>query len=112
MLSHLPLASPSPLFLKLHSLPQRDILDICPSSLTMAQQLTLIEMERLRHISPEEFVQAFANETSKLSAACRHAQSPVCVEAYTHWFNRLSYFIATEIIMVSSVGEKLNTYLN
>lgn len=81
---------------------QRDVLDICPSSLTMAQQLTLIEMERLRHISPEEFVQAFANETSKLSAACRHAQSPVCIEAYTHWFNRLSYFVATEIIMVST----------
>ncbi|XP_065361614.1 ras-GEF domain-containing family member 1B [Calliphora vicina] len=38
------------------------IMDLCPSCAQLAHQLTAIELERLSHIGPEEFVQAFAKE--------------------------------------------------
>lgn len=38
------------------------IMDLCPSCAHLAHQLTAIELERLSHIGPEEFVQAFAKE--------------------------------------------------
>ena len=40
---------------------------MCPSPLVLAQQLTHIELERLSMIGPEEFVQAFAKETDKVT---------------------------------------------
>lgn len=38
------------------------IMDLCPSCAQLAHQLTAIELDRLSHIGPEEFVQAFAKE--------------------------------------------------
>lgn len=46
------------------SIPTTDIFELCPNPLQLAQHLTAIELERLRFIGPEEFVQAFAKETS------------------------------------------------
>ncbi|XP_049563627.1 ras-GEF domain-containing family member 1C isoform X4 [Orcinus orca] len=40
----------------------RELLSICSDPYTLAQQLTHIELERLQHIGPEEFVQAFVNK--------------------------------------------------
>lgn len=36
---------------------QSSVLTICPNPAMTAQQLTHIELERLSHIGPEEFVQ-------------------------------------------------------
>lgn len=38
------------------------MMDMCPSCAHLAHQLTAIELERLSHIGPEEFVQAFAKD--------------------------------------------------
>ncbi|KAI4569155.1 hypothetical protein MJT46_006449 [Ovis ammon polii x Ovis aries] len=40
----------------------RELLGICSDPYVLAQQLTHVELEQLRHIGPEEFVQAFVNK--------------------------------------------------
>ena len=75
---------------------------MCPSPLVLAQQLTHIELERLSMIGPEEFVQAFAKDDTS-ETAYKDMKKTNNLEAYVQWFNRLSYFVATEICMVSAV---------
>ncbi|GCB62907.1 hypothetical protein scyTo_0004326 [Scyliorhinus torazame] len=80
---------------------QRDILTICSDPYTLAQQLTHVELERLSHIGPEEFVQAFAHkDTYDNNKTCfNDLKKTSNLEAYVEWFNRLSYLVATEICM-------------
>ncbi|CAG7786660.1 unnamed protein product [Allacma fusca] len=73
------------------------ILSICPSPVTLAQQLTHIELERLSHIGAEEFVQAFAKDNITVEAKYKDMKKTHNLEFYVQWFNRLSYFVATEI---------------
>ncbi|XP_055857664.1 ras guanine nucleotide exchange factor M-like [Episyrphus balteatus] len=72
------------------------ICDICPNAALLAHQLTHIELERLSHIGPEEFVQAFAKENHLESFS--DMKKTRNLESYVQWFNRLSYFTATEIV--------------
>ncbi|KAM7354934.1 ras-GEF domain-containing family member 1B isoform 1-T2 [Cochliomyia hominivorax] len=95
------------------------IMDLCPSCAQLAHQLTAIELERLSHIGPEEFVQAFAKEyqnsknvatASSNNTASQGQQSQIMqtslndikktrnLESYVEWFNRLSYLTASEIV--------------
>ncbi|CAD7005399.1 unnamed protein product [Ceratitis capitata] len=95
------------------------IMDICPSCAQLAHQLTAIELERLSHIGPEEFVQAFAKEyqhnidgkssTTTTTATGKNAanidsttlndmKKTRNLESYVEWFNRLSYLTASEIV--------------
>ncbi|EPQ06956.1 Ras-GEF domain-containing family member 1C [Myotis brandtii] len=57
---------------------RRELLGVCSDPYRLAQQLTLVELARLRHIGPEEFVQAFVNKdplaSTKLSKKKRRAQ--------------------------------------
>lgn len=53
---------------------QVDICDICDTPVILAEQLTHIEMERLHFIGPEEFVQAFAEETKEKIEVCTFPQ--------------------------------------
>uniref|UniRef100_A0A8C6UYH6 RasGEF domain family member 1C n=1 Tax=Neogobius melanostomus TaxID=47308 RepID=A0A8C6UYH6_9GOBI len=80
----------------------KDILSICNDPYTLAQQLTHIELEHLRRIGPEEFVQAF-EQKDPLDATqpCYSDQKKKTtnLEAYVRWFNRLCYLVATEICM-------------
>lgn len=104
------------------------IMDLCPSCAQLAHQLTAIELDRLSHIGPEEFVQAFAKEyqnsitnsannsssaggggsNSSSAAAGGHVMSTSLndmkktrnLESYVEWFNRLSYLTASEIVKV------------
>ena len=103
---------------------------MCDSPLTLAQQLTHIELERLSMIDPEEFVQAFALEknnkdvsqvfslpNSRNCLLFKQRVTIVCFAEqdmamhfnffkyfkYVYLFNRLSYFIATEICMVRTL---------
>lgn len=81
-----------------------NLLDLCVDPLRIAQQLTLIEFERLSFIGPQEFVQTFIKEQLKnpiwadklpvdVKSKCTRN-----VENYVDWFNRLSYLVATEIL--------------
>nr|XP_033783484.1 ras-GEF domain-containing family member 1C [Geotrypetes seraphini]XP_033783485.1 ras-GEF domain-containing family member 1C [Geotrypetes seraphini]XP_033783486.1 ras-GEF domain-containing family member 1C [Geotrypetes seraphini] len=80
---------------------QRDILSVCSDSYTLAQQLTHVELERLSHIGPEEFVQAFVHkDLLESTKPCFTDQKKTSnLEAYVKWFNRLCYLVATEICM-------------
>ncbi|KAH8306946.1 hypothetical protein KR044_001451, partial [Drosophila immigrans] len=110
------------------STPQPDevfgIMDICGSCEHLAHQLTAIELERLSHIGPEEFVQAFAKDYQHAKGASSDALAAGAgagttggsgggasvnssltdmkktrnLESYVQWFNRLSYLTASEIV--------------
>ncbi|XP_006814037.1 ras-GEF domain-containing family member 1B-like [Saccoglossus kowalevskii] len=79
---------------------QTNVIEICPDPYIMAQQLTHIELERLTNIGPEEFVQAFMKkETDDIKIPFQDIKKTNNLEAYVEWFNRLSYFVATEVCM-------------
>ncbi|OXA65017.1 Ras-GEF domain-containing family member 1B-A [Folsomia candida] len=71
------------------------VLTMCPSPSMLAQQLTHIELERLSKIGPEEFVQAFAKDSSQVEY--KDMKKTRNLESYVQWFNRLSYYCASEI---------------
>ncbi|XP_016959390.1 ras-GEF domain-containing family member 1B [Drosophila biarmipes] len=89
------------------------IMDMCPSCAHLAHQLTAIELERLSHIGPEEFVQAFAKDYQQQAKdGSKEGNKGKCsgtgslndmkktrnLESYVQWFNRLSYLTASEIV--------------
>nr|CAD7593738.1 unnamed protein product [Timema genevievae] len=76
---------------------QMDVTELCPNPALLAQQLTHIELERLSYIGPEEFVQAFAKENPHLETSFKDMKKTRNLESYVQWFNRLSYFVATEV---------------
>ncbi|XP_066303850.1 ras-GEF domain-containing family member 1B-like isoform X2 [Branchiostoma lanceolatum] len=81
---------------------QKDILNVCNDPVVMAQQLTHIEMERISHIGPEEFVQSFVSKDVAEwdeRTLFQDMKKTSNLEAYVEWFNRLSYMVATEICM-------------
>lgn len=99
------------------STPQPDevfgIMDICPSCEHLAHQLTAIELERLSHIGPEEFVQAFAKDYQQAgggggvtgtTSTLNDMKKTRNLESYVQWFNRLSYLTASEIVKVGGAG--------
>ncbi|XP_018331886.1 ras-GEF domain-containing family member 1B-A isoform X1 [Agrilus planipennis] len=76
-----------------------DILELCPKPEILAQQLTHVELERLSFIGPEEFVQAFAKENLHIeSSLINDTKKTHNLEQYIQWFNRLSYFVATQVL--------------
>ncbi|XP_011499976.1 PREDICTED: uncharacterized protein LOC105363872 [Ceratosolen solmsi marchali] len=78
-------------------LTQVDVTELCPLATVLAQQLTHVELERLSYIGPEEFVQAFAKESPHLETSFKDMKKTRNLESYVQWFNRLSYFVATEV---------------
>jgi len=74
-----------------------DVTEVCSSPLMLAQQLTHIELERLSFIGPEEFVQAFAKENPNIETSFKDMKKTRNLESYIQWFNRLSYFVATQV---------------
>lgn len=79
---------------------QCDVTEVCSSPLTLSQQLTHIELERLSFIGPEEFVQAFAKENPNVETSFKDMKKTRNLESYIQWFNRLSYFVATQVCSV------------
>ncbi|XP_074068323.1 ras-GEF domain-containing family member 1C isoform X4 [Macrotis lagotis] len=67
----------------------------------MIRRIAPCDEERLSHIGPEEFVQAFVHKDSLDSTkSCFSEQNKTNnLEAYVKWFNRLCYLVATEICM-------------
>lgn len=78
-----------------------DIIELCAQPAILAYQLTHIELERLSYIGPEEFVQAFAKDNPNVDTTMKDMKKTRNLESYVHWFNRLSYLVATEIVKVS-----------
>ncbi|KAL8577352.1 hypothetical protein ACOMHN_044857 [Nucella lapillus] len=76
--------------------PTTDIVEVCPSAVVLAQQLTHIELERLSMIGPEEFIQAFCKE-KRDSESHSEVRRTSNLEAYVQWFNHLSCVVASEI---------------
>lgn len=79
-----------------------DVTEICPNAGILAQQLSHVELERLSYIGPEEFVQAFAKENPHLETSFKDMKKTHNLEQYVQWFNRLSYFVATQVCKVST----------
>ena len=80
--------------------------EVCSSPLTLSQQLTHIELERLSFIGPEEFVQAFAKENPNVETSFKDMKKTRNLESYIQWFNRLSYFVATQVCSVRYAGSR------
>lgn len=78
-----------------------EITEMCPNPSILAQQLTHMELERLSFIGPEEFVQAFAKENPNIETSFKDMKKTRNLEQYVQWFNRLSYFVATQVVKVS-----------
>ncbi|CAF0736370.1 unnamed protein product [Didymodactylos carnosus] len=93
-----------------------DIMNECQTPLLFAQQLTHIELDRLKPIGAEElllyFIMKMANEEAKVHPK-KHLSSmnntninmlvhdkkhTFCLEAYIQWFNRLTFFVTTEVV--------------
>lgn len=75
-------------------------MELCPDANILAQHLCHIELERLSFIGPEEFVEAFARENSHSKASVKGPKKTQNLESYVQWFNRLSYFVGSEICKV------------
>lgn len=93
-----------------------DITDLCTSPAQLANQLTHIELERLSHIGPEEFVQAFAKDnpnfngttsTTTATTTLNDMKKTKNLESYVQWFNRLSYLVATEICKYTKKKQRI-----
>lgn len=81
--------------------------EVCSSPLILSQQLTHIELERLSFIGPEEFVQAFAKENPNVETSFKDMKKTRNLESYIQWFNRLSYFVATQVCSVRPFAPRL-----
>ncbi|XP_032237905.2 ras-GEF domain-containing family member 1B isoform X2 [Nematostella vectensis] len=78
----------------------KSVLEVCSSPTIMAQQLSLIELERLANIGPEEFVQTFIpRDEADFKSTLSYIKRTSSLEAYVEWFNRLGYLVATEICL-------------
>lgn len=78
-------------------------------SRVLAENLTYVELHKLKNIGAEEFVQAFVkdNPTGKVDAKSAESKTKN-LEAYIQWFNRLSYFVATEVCVTIRYPRRLN----
>ncbi|VVC30177.1 Ras guanine-nucleotide exchange factor, conserved site,Ras-like guanine nucleotide exchange [Cinara cedri] len=86
-----------------------DTMEVCSSASLLGQQLTLIELERLSFIGPEEFVQAFAKDSPHIDSSFKDMKKTKNLESYVHWFNRLSYLVASEICKHSKKKQRVKT---
>ncbi|XP_022165908.1 flocculation protein FLO11-like [Myzus persicae] len=86
-----------------------DTMEVCSSASLLGQQLTLVELERLSFIGPEEFVQAFAKDSPHIDSSFKDMKKTKNLESYVHWFNRLSYLVASEICKHSKKKQRVKT---
>ncbi|CAF4115547.1 unnamed protein product, partial [Rotaria sp. Silwood2] len=96
-----------------------DIINECPTPILFAQQLTHIELDRLKPIGAEELIQYYIMKLSLEEAQAHPTRASnnearasnnksleivhdkkltFCLETYVQWFNRLTSFVTTEIV--------------
>ncbi|XP_015202996.1 ras-GEF domain-containing family member 1A isoform X2 [Lepisosteus oculatus] len=78
----------------------KDILSVCSDALVFAQQLTHIELEKIRNIQPEDVIHLCIQTGNIPNHKCCDSKKTQNVEAYENWFNQLSTLVATEICRV------------
>lgn len=77
--------------------PQVEISDVCPVPVVLGEQLTHIELERLSMIGPEEFIDELRKQTKVPASKEADGAKTSNIAPYAQWYDRLSYFVATEI---------------
>lgn len=77
---------------------EKQFFDVCQDPVQTAEQLTLIELDKMSMLNPEQFVEKFIAEDITCSRLdLTDSNHATTLELYVSWFNRLSYLIATEI---------------
>ncbi|XP_075217939.1 ras-GEF domain-containing family member 1B-like [Lycorma delicatula] len=69
-----------------------DIMQVCGDTKIIAEQLVVLELDKMSYIGPEEFVQAYLQDNQRLDT-----KRTLNLETYVSWFDRLSYLVATHI---------------
>ncbi|XP_047124603.1 ras-GEF domain-containing family member 1C [Hydra vulgaris] len=86
------------------------LMDICNDPIIVAEQLTIIELDKLSKVSLEELIINFASSKLKKSVKKSTKKCPKKIksmtEIYADWFNRLSHLVATEICMCPKLEER------
>ncbi|VDM91510.1 unnamed protein product [Litomosoides sigmodontis] len=83
----------------------KGLMEVCPNPTTLARQMTLIELERLSMIGPDEIVYAtMDNDAKKRYGSCMNN-----IRYYIDWSNRLTYLTATEILRCSKRHCRVHT---
>lgn len=78
----------------------KQLSDVCRDPVEFAENLTILEVEKLSQIGAEQFVEKFIAQDMTCSQLDLTSTATIsCLELYVAWFNRLSYLIATEISM-------------
>uniref|UniRef100_A0A0R3S679 Ras-GEF domain-containing protein n=1 Tax=Elaeophora elaphi TaxID=1147741 RepID=A0A0R3S679_9BILA len=83
----------------------KGLVEICPNPTTLARQMTLIELERLNMIGPDEIVYAAMDDDAKK----RYGSCMNNIRHYIDWSNRLTYLTATEILRCSKRQYRVHT---
>ncbi|CAG9532629.1 unnamed protein product [Cercopithifilaria johnstoni] len=83
----------------------KGLMEICPNPTTLARQMTLIELERLNMIGPDEIVYAAMDDNAKK----RYGNCMNNIRHYIDWSNRLTYLTATEILRCSKKQCRVQT---
>ncbi|XP_066549183.1 ras-GEF domain-containing family member 1A isoform X2 [Amia ocellicauda] len=78
----------------------KDILSVCGDALVLAQQLSHVELERIRNIYPEDLLHLCIHTGNTDNHKCCDNKKRQNLEAYDNWFNQLSTLVATEICRV------------
>lgn len=84
---------------------QKRLVEICPNPTILARQMTLIELERLSMIGPDEIVYAVMDDDARKVCGGRMNN----IGHYIDWFNRLTYLTATEILRCSKRRCRVHT---
>ncbi|VBB34262.1 unnamed protein product [Acanthocheilonema viteae] len=83
----------------------KGLMEICPNPTILARQMTLIELERLNMIGPDEIVYAAMDDDAKK----RYGNCMNNIRYYIDWSNRLTYLTATEIVRCSKKQCRVHT---
>lgn len=88
---------------------EKTFFQVCKDPIIVAEQLTLIELDKISMLSPEQFVEKFIAEDITcsrldLTESNKHATT---LELYVSWFNKLSYLVATEICTCQRKRERV-----
>eukprot|EP01137_Pigoraptor_chileana_P023752 Opistho-2@90583 len=79
------------------------VMDITSDTNELSKQMLIIDIERFKAISPEEFVQTLPTKEGVPDIVKTLSN----LGAYVQWFNRMSYWVATEIVGQASLKDRV-----
>ena len=84
----------------------KSILSLTSTPREAAEQLIIIEQERFSAIGANEFIETFVKDEDDAQTHNTY-ESSSNIEAYIAWFNRLSYFVSTEICCTTDTKKRV-----